>query len=309
LRGMASDRLAHQTWLADIDLMLSGCTACWTYKLLHTLERLQLITPDQWRSDHGATALTIQRIKLNEAKVVELLARQQMSAWRHVVNPGSANPRTAPSAGIDRCTHHAWVYPYDPDTQLSFRKRQGPKYLKLCASFSKLQCYARLRMGSHSLQGRIGRMTRRNQPRQDRHDRLCPLCSLNTSDGVLRARMDAIAGADTSMRREDLLHFVLECPAYQHIREQNPDLFGPIAGLPLYSAKRMLYIFNHDSQSQVVRVLYKMQLCRRDKMGVMVPSGVHVDRQPDTFVPMDAALLSLLHEEGFWDTDTDTDGE
>lgn len=34
LAGMGPERLARQVWVADIELMLSGCEKCWTHELV-----------------------------------------------------------------------------------------------------------------------------------------------------------------------------------------------------------------------------------------------------------------------------------
>ena len=43
LNQMPSDRLAHCAGVAAIDLMLAGFSGCWTYKLLQTMSRLEVI--------------------------------------------------------------------------------------------------------------------------------------------------------------------------------------------------------------------------------------------------------------------------
>ena len=59
LKQMPSDRLADCARVADIDLMLDGCFGRWTYKMLQTKSRLEMIdgaavwdqTGRDWQSD------------------------------------------------------------------------------------------------------------------------------------------------------------------------------------------------------------------------------------------------------------------
>jgi hypothetical protein len=43
LKCMSDNRLAHCAWVADIDLMLTGCRSCWTHQLLHTMSLLGVL--------------------------------------------------------------------------------------------------------------------------------------------------------------------------------------------------------------------------------------------------------------------------
>lgn len=47
--NMDSNRLAHQAWLGDIQLMLNGCTECWAFHMLTVLQRLAVISDADWR--------------------------------------------------------------------------------------------------------------------------------------------------------------------------------------------------------------------------------------------------------------------
>ena len=61
LAVMEPDRLAHQVWLSDIDLMLRGCVNCWTFHLLEGLEEIGFVEGDMWRS--GTPGVTVDTIK------------------------------------------------------------------------------------------------------------------------------------------------------------------------------------------------------------------------------------------------------
>jgi hypothetical protein len=65
--------------------------------------------------------------------------------------------------------------------------------------------------------------------------------------------------------REDLPHFVLECPAYDHIREHYAVLFGGHVGPSV--AQRLEAVFDHDDQVMLAKCLWQMDVYRNDLMG------------------------------------------
>ena len=95
-----------------------------------------------------------------------------------------------------------------------------PKHLKLCVSFVVLQCLARLRLGWHMLQVRSDRI-KKARARLPRSQRLCRLCS--TEGAFFHAQRVGVGCV------EDVQHFLLECPAYQHLRAKHPCVFGNAA--------------------------------------------------------------------------------
>ena len=170
LKYMSDDRLAHCAWVADIDLMLRGCRNCWTYKLLHTMSLLGILNRTAWdrRANSVIDRQCIMQLQL-VPKIIKLALRSMMaSRWADM----HVDPRTAPSGGIEMCTHAAWVLKFQEDSCAV------PKHLKLCVSFVVLQCLARLRLGWHQLQIRTDRI-KKARARLPRNERLCRLCSVH----------------------------------------------------------------------------------------------------------------------------------
>jgi hypothetical protein len=91
-----------------------------------------------------------------------------------------------------------------------------------------------MRVGAHRLEVQAGRY--RNVPRDMR------ACKLH-------------AGQPATV--EDLLHFVLECPAYDHVRARYPCLFLPLQELPDPPA-RMRALFNTTHQLALASCLHAM---------------------------------------------------
>jgi hypothetical protein len=147
------------------------------------------------------------------------------------------------------CTHAEWMMKFERGNS------PMPKHLKLCVSFVVLQCLARLRLGWHQLQIRTDRITKA-RARMPRNQRLCWLCS--THGAAFRAHR--VGGG----RVEGVRHFLLECPAYQHLRAKYPCVFG--AGTADNTTQSvhtcLLSIFNCDQQDQLAHVVYTMTAFR-----------------------------------------------
>ena len=213
--GAAVSCVAYHAWKADIVLMQAGCQGCWCYQLLHTLEALQVLSPAAWRT---ASLDGIMQLQFSESSIAASLSRLYQSWWV----TGAAthpDPRTAPSAGIDMCTHMQWVYAHVPDTDI-YDRSTAPRHLKLCLPFQVIQTLIKFRTGWHHLEVHGGRMAR--IPRQQR---VCRLCSVASSKPAWRSRVVDRTGSGQNV--EDLMHFLLECPAYDHIRAMHAAMFEP----------------------------------------------------------------------------------
>ena len=105
-----------------------------------------------------------------------------------------------------------------------------------------MQCLARLRLGGHDLQTRLGRTT----SQVPWHQRVCRLCS---KEGAPFFRQH-----DEAEHVEDVRHFLLECPAYQHVRDRDSVVFGSAL-----APQTSLYdIFDCEHQDQLAHAVYTM---------------------------------------------------
>ena len=69
---------------------------------------------------------------------------------------------------------------------------------------------------------------------------------------------------------EDLLHFMLECPAYSDIRVRYPELFS----VRFRSVtRRIQHIFTYEQQHQTVRCCWDMHVRRCSRLGLSVYGG------------------------------------
>ena len=171
-----------------------------------------------------------------------------------------ADPRIAPSVGIEICTHAAWVLKLDEGSCAI------PRHLKLCVSFVVQQCLARLRLGGHDLQIRLGRLKKRSS-RVPRGERLCRLCS--SVGAAFHAQREGPVCV------EDVRHFLLDCPAYQHIRLQYDDVFARTYS-PCEST-HMLSVFDCIHQDRLAHAVYTMTKFREECLSVPQGSDVQLE--------------------------------
>jgi hypothetical protein len=258
LQDMDVGRLAYNVWVADIELMLDGCRQCWTYMLLQTLTILEVVPSSAWDPavNTSISKADVMQICLVEEVVQNSLQRRFSSRWVGL----HPNPRLAPQAAHDRCIHATWVLPTFADAHQC--QQPSSPHLKLCMSFKMLQCLARFRIGWHYLESHSARMRRRPAvvPWGDRKCRLCAVPSGPYYYGQAAATADDREQQNYVV--EDLLHFVLECPAYAHIRARHPAVFceGHVFDEP---GQRMLAIFATHRQADLASCLYSMNRHRR----------------------------------------------
>jgi hypothetical protein len=136
-----------------------------------------------------------------QKRLSQLLSPVRISLGGMQLSPTHAPPRRV---GVERCTHAAWVRPVDA------AGIGRPKHLTLCLPFKQLQCLASFRVGWHHLKVHSGRL---KHPTIPRADRLCKLCSVGAG---------RFYGQESGPHVEDLMRFMLECPAYDDIRSRFP---------------------------------------------------------------------------------------
>jgi hypothetical protein len=88
---------------------------------------------------------------------------------------------------------------------------------------------------------------------------------------------------------EDLRHFLLECPAYDHLRASCPAVFYPAGTTDRYADQLVSQILGSEDQESLAVVVYKMWLYRLVLLGLS-PEHPSVPLQPDDYVPSDATL-------------------
>jgi len=246
--------LASCVWREDVQLALEGCKDCWSYGVLHTMCSLHLLDSD-WRQRPFDWVL---QQRWEESAVQGALASLFRDRWRGLTE---GDPRLAPSAGVQKLAHHAWVYPLDPAFN-PFSRDDACPHTKLCLPFDIARNLAQLRVGSAHLEVEQGRKRRVSVPRAER---LCRLCS--GEDVSLSVRQAIVARTGTSDNVEDLKHFMLECPVYDDLRATCPA-FPPLDELDLEHSDCVSSVFQHHAQSSLAHTLYKMKVRRARLLGL-----------------------------------------
>ena len=81
---------------------------------------------------------------------------------------------------------------------------------------------------------------------------------------------------------EDLRHFMVECPAYDHIRDRFADVFAYDSGFTV--EEWLQEVFAGDHQGQLARCVFEMDMLRRF-LWVRALLGVHLgSSQSATFL-------------------------
>lgn len=255
--------IAHHAWRSDLALLLSGCIDCWSYHLLSTLEALGLVESHQWRPSAGATMHALQELQWDEQCVVSALMSRLKVGWQQA--EAGLDPRTAPSQGLAKLTHSSWVYPFDPGIA-GFTRENAPSYTRLCLPYVVLRNMAQLRMGWAHLEVQEGRARR---PPVPRGRRTCKVCCGQDSRSAWRRLVLARTGSHEIV--EDLRHFLLECPAYDALRDECaafPPTWRLLTSSATSAASAMVEIFASIGQAALARTLFQMKVSRAELLGL-----------------------------------------
>jgi hypothetical protein len=269
LASMPPSRLAHHTWLADIELMLSGSQNCWAYNLLEGLELIGFVQGGQWRpGSPGVTVETVSRLQITKKLVMEAVLQFQAMHWEAVADLGE-DPRRGPSHSLHLRTHTMWVHALQGSVHT---RANSPGFLKLCMGRWVLWTLARYRLGGHHLNGRLHSIPRGTP---------CALCGANSRFPLeWHTRMVGRCGGDSA---EDLRHFMVECPAYDHIRDRFANVFAYESGATV--EEWLQGVFDGDHQGQLARCVFEMDMLRRFLLGKGSTFGGTPRQQPHAYIP------------------------
>ena len=215
---------------------------------------------------------TVQGLDITRAAVQTSLHAYRQQRLTGLLGAG-ADPRMGgPNQHIR--SHMLWVHQLPDD--VVYTRENAPRYLKLCLPFRQLQCYARYRLGGQHLAGR----------QHSSSGRTCHLCGAGSSVGRVIWQQRLLARNGNS--QEDLPHFILECPAYDHIREHFASIFAGQANLSV--AERLAVVFDHEEQSILVQCICHMDTYRNHLLGLTFSRLSRVYHQRMLFVPSDPSL-------------------
>lgn len=194
--------------------------------------------------------------------------RFQALHWEAVVELGE-DPRHGPSDSLHLRTHARWVHTLQPGTVHS--RANSPGFLKLCMGRWVLWTLARYRLGGHHLNGRLHSIPRGTP---------CALCGAGSRfPPEWHARMGSRCGGDAP---EDLRHFMVECPAYDHIRDRFAEVFAYQPGVSVEEWLQDVFGGNH--QSRLAQSVFEMDMLRRFLLGKGTTFGTP-KQQPPGYIP------------------------
>jgi hypothetical protein len=161
------EAVAGRALQADVQLMLQGCKACWSYQLLDTWSDLGVVQRQQWLP--GSPGITVQGVLALQPEPDDVLAALCAKADARLLRTlgPDMTPRDPAVSQDDilASTYVNWV---------RHPQRPVPSYLASTQlSFGQLQSICRLRLGWHRLEVQQGRFAKPKVPRQERHCKLC----------------------------------------------------------------------------------------------------------------------------------------
>lgn len=178
----------------NIALMLDGSTTCWAAKFLTTMANIGVISHSSLTSCllvENCTSLPI-----DETIVKDKLHSLWVDLCRETFGKVVTDPRSFPdSIPVTYVRYRTWV-----------DDNQAPKHLSAFIPNHIKHMLIRFRCTSFPLAIQIGRNSKKKIPRSQR---LCKACCMACV--------------------EDDKHFLLECPAYKHIRQEYPAIFANTA--------------------------------------------------------------------------------
>jgi hypothetical protein len=195
--------------------------------------------------------------------------RFQAVHWEAVADLGD-DPRRGPSDSLHLRTHARWVHALQPGTVHT--RANSPGYLKVCMGRWVLWTLARCRLGGHHLNGHLHSVPI-GAP--------IVLCGAGSRFPLAwHTRMVNRCGGDSV---EDLRHFMVECPAYDHSRDRFAAVFvyQPGATVELW----LQGVFGGDHQGQLACCVYEMDMLRRFLLGRGVTFGGTPRQQPPGYAP------------------------
>ena len=234
LVDMAPQRMLYQAFLSDLQLMIERkCKTCWSYLFLSAMHQLGL-SPSPGSFTGIEACLDLSFAEPDVMAQLALRAQQFLS-------PGSGQagvprcPRLCPSQCVTGFTYRFWIGMKD-DTRAPHLCHFIPR--------GHWQLLVRMRLSCLSLQVELGKRTR--TPRAQR------FCEVHSIFAHARPNFhhDCV---------EDIRHFILDCPAYEAIR-QCPR-YACIFLFPrdvTTSSARLRHVFGYEDQRLLAECLHEM---------------------------------------------------
>ena len=186
--------LLRESLRDNIQLFVEGCKGCWVAKFMNSLVKISALTEEDVA--RCATIDDFVALPITEGVVADAL-NQHWNKLRLELYGDPCDPRNVPDTVPNTYVrYNNWVASAGPPAHLTAFMPSHIKHMLL-----------RLRCTSYPLAVQEGRL-KKGADRIPRSLRTCKFCL-----------------AANQANTEDDLHFLLECPAYNHIRHLYPTVF------------------------------------------------------------------------------------
>ena len=211
---------------------------------------------------HSCEQLVFSEKEVREAAVTFFITKK----WQ-VVN--GVNPRSAPSDLVTWATYDQWVASMDKEASGRHICHYMPLPLRRCLLSFKLGC--------HKLDIQAMRMQKIKLPREQRTCRVC-----------------------NSGEVEDIMHFILDCGHYAHIRARHSNIFDLCQAEGRDKAHVLRLIFDHEHQLDLASCLQDMSKEREEIMEKVLAGHNNSDKQGVASVDVldETGCISPYHAEG-----------
>lgn len=214
------------TWQENVELMLlqKGKKPIWSSLFLKAMHKIGVLKEAVWLQGE-MSALQLMQLHFKEDEVREAAASFLFtSKWEPT---RGMDPRTSLSTCVTRATYDQWVAGADT--------WEGAQHMKHYMPLPLRRRLLAFRLGCHRLDIQGLRMQAVTIPR---HERKCRVCGCGEV--------------------EDIMHFVMECGHYAHIRARHDNIFSTCMAQGEDKAHTLRLIFDHKHQMDLASCLQDM---------------------------------------------------
>jgi hypothetical protein len=272
LASKEEDSIGYTAWCANIELMIKqqGKQPIWASLFLKAMHKIGVLQQEVWLQEGLTSPQNIKQLMFDESKVkaaaTDFLVARAWEAGKDV------DPRRAPSQNVTWATYEQWVA---GENHVLDSAKHTRHYMPLPLR----RCLLAFRLGCHRLDIQELRMQKSKVPRQER---MCRVCGCGEV--------------------EDIMHFVLECGHYAHIRARHNNIFSPCMVGGQDKAHALRLVFDHEHQVDLACCLQAMWreresiLQRYHQEAVCCSSQQQLDEEHEDWE--DSRYIDLFDSEG-----------
>ena len=240
------DSIGFIAWCANLRMMIlqQGKFPIWSTLFLKAMHKIGVLRHEVWLQECLKHPIDIAQLHFDESEVKQAATRfLSTEKWRQT---RGVDPRTAPSDVVTWATYEQWMAHEDLEESAEHIHHYMPLPLR--------RCLLAFRLGCHKLDIQGLRMQRVKVPRNERTCRVCG-----------------------SGEVEDIMHFVLECGHYAHIRARHDNIYSNCMARGRDKSHTLRLIFHHKHQVDLATCLQDMSREREkilDQRGTQAISDI-----------------------------------